>query len=287
MRKKSFWLLLCTLLLWTTASYAQSEATAVNFLSIELWPDYDQPGVLVLLTGTLPDDTVLPATVVLPLPSSARLNAVARIDSGDVMNDDINYQQRADTLTLTTPDPRFRVEYYVPYTSEGNGRSFTFQWQSPLSVQQTAVTVQQPAAADAITIEPTAVNSSTHSDNLLYHTLASSAILPNTPFTVQIRYTMTTPRLTVEATASTVAADIVEPTTSALPNTYFLLAGVSALFVLLYIGYYYGRRLQNQPRRKPKPVRQTKARQKFCHNCGTPTQPSDVFCRQCGTSLKK
>ncbi|MCA9994916.1 MAG: zinc ribbon domain-containing protein [Anaerolineales bacterium] len=272
--------------LWTTAVQAQDEATAVKFLSVELWPDYDQPAVLVLLTGTLPDDVVLPATVVLPLPAAARLNAVARIDSSDVMNDDINYQQRADSLTLTTPDSRFRVEYYVPYTIEGNGRSYTFQWQSPLLVAQTAVTVQQPAAADRITIEPTAVNTTTHNDNLTYHDLSSTTIPPNTPYAVQINYTMPTPRLTVEA-ASSPAAAAVETTTPTFPNTYFLLAGASAVFVILYVGYHYGRRLQNQPKRKPKPSRQSKTRQKFCHNCGTPVQPSDVFCHQCGTSLKK
>lgn len=285
MRKILIWFLLLSLFFWATPSFAQTEATAVKFLSIEFWPDYDQPSVLVLLTGTLTDGTPLPASVTLPLPATAQINAVARISNDNVMNDDIAYQQNATSLTLTTPDQRFRVEYYVPYISEENGRSFTFQWQSPLLVEQTAVTIQQPATASNLIVEPTAVNTTTRNDSLTYHDLPSLTIPPNTPYTVQVHYTMTTPQLTVETTSPPAAT--VQTTTPALPNTYFLLAGASAIFVIFYIGYHYGRQLKNQPKRKPIANRPTKTQQKFCHNCGTPTQPSDVFCRQCGTSLKK
>ncbi|HEX6387566.1 MAG TPA: hypothetical protein VF177_23100, partial [Anaerolineae bacterium] len=98
---------------------AQSETTAIESLAVEFWPDYDRPAVLVLLTGTLPADTPLPATVTLPLPQEADLNAVARISDDNVMIDDIEYTTGADQLTFTTPDRRFRIEYYLPYTADG------------------------------------------------------------------------------------------------------------------------------------------------------------------------
>lgn len=258
---------------------AQTEATAVQLLTIEIWPDYDQPAVLILLTGTLPEDTPLPASVTLPLPPSAQLNAVARISRDNVMSDDITYEQSGSSVTFTTPDLRFRVEYYEPYRrGEGNGRSYTFRWQSPLRVEQTAVTIQQPAAAQNMVVEPTAVNTTTHSDTLTYHNLPTAPIPPNAPYTVHLSYTLTSPQLTIETTTPPAAE--APPTRSA--TTYFLLAGASAIFIILYTGYHYGRRLKNQPKRKPHPIRQ-----KFCHNCGSPTQPSDKFCRQCATPLKK
>ena len=122
--RKLFLLLTVHCLLFTAlAVNAQTETTAVQFLGVELWPDYDQPAVLVLLTGTLPPDTSLPAAVTIPLPSSSQLNAVARITADGIMVDDIEFSQQADGVRFITPDLQFRVEYYVPYVSEENGRS--------------------------------------------------------------------------------------------------------------------------------------------------------------------
>lgn len=276
MRKIAFCPSLLILLFLAVPTHAQGTATAVNFLSVEIWPDYDQPAVLILLTGTLPDDTPLPTTLTLPLPAAAQLNAVARIDNDNVLTDDIVYSQNANGITFTTPDLRFRLEYYVPYASEENGRFYTFTWQSPLFVAQTAVTVQQPAAASEMRLEPTAVNSSSdHGDGLTYHNLPSVTIPPNASYTVQLHYTMTAPRLTVET--STQPATTNTPT---IPNTYFLLAAASATFVIIYVGWHYIKQRQHkqQPDRQP---------HTFCHNCGTPASPSDTFCRQCATRLKK
>ena len=33
---------------------AQDEVTELDQMTVELWPDYDRPAMLVLLTGTLP-----------------------------------------------------------------------------------------------------------------------------------------------------------------------------------------------------------------------------------------
>ena len=60
---------------------AQQPATVLEFLEVELWPDFDQPALLVLLSGALPADAPLPATITIPLPEAATINAVARIDA--------------------------------------------------------------------------------------------------------------------------------------------------------------------------------------------------------------
>ena len=91
---------------------AQTPVSVIDSLDIEIWPDYDRASVLVLLTGALPGDTRLPASVTLPLPGGAQINAIARIDSKDgSMKDDIfSSNDPPDTLTFVTPDLRFRVE---------------------------------------------------------------------------------------------------------------------------------------------------------------------------------
>ena len=56
---------------------AQSVAT-LERLEIVFWPEYDEPAVLVMLRGWLTADTPLPTVVPLPVPTEARLNAVAK-----------------------------------------------------------------------------------------------------------------------------------------------------------------------------------------------------------------
>ena len=119
MKRSSFILLFIFLLMPMATCFAQNPVHGIDSLDIEIWPDYDKTSVLVLLTGTLPGDTRFPASVTLPLPEAAQLNAVARIDSkdGNMKDDIISSTDPPGTLTFTTPDLRFRVEYYLPYTA--------------------------------------------------------------------------------------------------------------------------------------------------------------------------
>jgi len=109
MKNRYFFLILLFTLILPAAGHTQGKATAIDSLTVELWPDYDRASVLVLLTGALPADTTLPATVTLPIPETAQLHAVARIDSSDgQMKDDISSSSVPDGLSFITPDLRFR-----------------------------------------------------------------------------------------------------------------------------------------------------------------------------------
>jgi len=90
MKRNYLFLLILFALMLPCIAHTQSKVTAIDSLLIDLWPDYDRTSALVLLTGALPANTKLPATVTLPFPEKAQLNAVARIDSSDgVMKDDM------------------------------------------------------------------------------------------------------------------------------------------------------------------------------------------------------
>jgi hypothetical protein len=57
-------------------------------------------------------------------------------------------------VLLSAPEQRFRVEYYLPYDADGLSRSFTFNWQSALAIDDVNVSIQQPAAATSMTTNP-------------------------------------------------------------------------------------------------------------------------------------
>ena len=181
---KKFWLLpllLITLLAMPSAAKAQGIVTVLQTLRVEIWPDYDQPAALFLLTGSLPIGTPLPATVTIPLPDRADLNAVARITADSVLIDDIPFSQNNGELTFTTPDLGFRVEYYLPFEATGDAtRQFRFGWQSPVEILQLVVDVQQPRAATSFTLDPPAVNvTANETDGLTYHTIPVMVVPAN------------------------------------------------------------------------------------------------------------
>jgi hypothetical protein len=190
---------LMVLLLPLVSAAAEPEATALDSLVVEIWPDYDKAAVLVLLTGTLPANSPLPARVTLPLPATAQVNAVARIDPRDgVMRDDILSSPSIGELTLITPDPAFRVEYYQPYAVTDKQRTFDFTWQAGLSVASFRVKVQRPAAATSFRTVPTTTDIVRNANEINYHTFAARSVPAGTPFKLHVGYEMDLPRLTVQ-----------------------------------------------------------------------------------------
>ena len=138
--KSSIYALIIALFLASASTaVSQNQVSIIRQLDVDIWPDYDRPLVLVLLSGRLPDKTKLPVTVTLPLPQSAQLNAVARIDSRDGrMKDDITVStDPPGMVTFTTPDLRFRVEYYFPYTVKANRHVFNYTWLAPVGINVT------------------------------------------------------------------------------------------------------------------------------------------------------
>lgn len=288
----------CVLLLPLTAIQAQNEIVDVQSVEAAFWPDYDRPAVLVLITGTLPPDTPLPATVSLPLPAEAELNAVARISSDNVMIDDIEHDTLDGRLTLTTPDPRFRVEYYQPYVTDANEHTFTFTWTADnITVAQFSAVVQQPAAATSLVTEPAAVATAPGADGLTYHTLSPQTVPAGQPISLRISYTMSSPTLTTALLNRTDVTETAPSPTTTSRNWPLLLAVVGGTLVVAALGWQLATRPAGRKRPRPKargrsaPVvaqsrknRPTAAR--FCHECGEPALQADRFCRHCGTRLK-
>ena len=278
-------------------SQAQTAVSTIPRLAIDLWPDYDAPELLVLLTGTL-DPTELPATVTIPLPSGARLNAVARITDEGIMTDDIEYTALVDSVSFTTPNSFFRVEYYLPFTTANSQRQFTFTWIADVNVTQLDLTVQQPLAAASLQTEPVAISSQTGGDGLTYHTLPTQTVPAGQPFAVTVQYPNPTQQLSVNAPvtggqSSTVTETAV--TTDPPFNWPLLLAIVGGTLMVVAVGWQIMANGRSARPRKPTPKRSHASTAapspprtvgKFCHNCGQQTRPGDKFCRNCGTKLR-
>lgn len=311
MSKIAKFLFISTLLLSTAmTTRAQTPVNTLQTMVIDFWPDYDQSNVLVLLTGTLPADTTLPAEVVIPLPDDATINVVARVTDDSTMIDDVTYSAEDNQLRMTIPETRFRVEYYVPYGVEGDTRSFTFTWLSPTSVDEMLSAVQQPTAATNLITQPTAVNvTQSTSDGFTYHTFPDQVVPGGQPFTVGFSYTMENPQLSAEnlpaplsSGASETAVDPAPASDSAGASINWILLLSVAAIVVAAVALTWVIATQRMPARtrKPQPARSKASRARpapssatkkaaagFCHECGAPIGEGDQFCRNCGTAVKR
>jgi hypothetical protein len=272
---------------------AQNAVPVIDSLDLELWPDYDKTSVLVLLTGTLPGDTRLPASVTLPLPEVAQLNAVARIDSKDGnMKDDIfSSTDPSGTLTFSTPDLRFRVEYYLPYAVNKNQRSFDYTWLAAITVNNFKLRVQRPTSASSLNTEPSTANVARSGDGFDYHTFPARTVPAGQPFPLHVDYKMTTTQLSATSLPPP-NTSIQTPTLPATPSTgsginWALAATVTGgLIILVALIWQIVSRRPSPDIRKPFDSRVEKqSPAKFCGNCGEPIDEGDRFCSGCGSEL--
>jgi hypothetical protein len=301
MKQTKLILILIFILILPTNLLAQAnEPTDIQSLAIDLWPDFDQPSVLVLITGTVPANTPLPVTISIPLPANATVNAVARINAENAMIDDLNPEIGASMLTFSTPDPRFRVEYYIPYTAANNERSFTFTWLADVAVEQFELSVQQPSGAASLNVLPSANSVITgQQDGLTYHVLPVTTVLAGQPYEATVSYTMAIPQLTTElaqpAASNTTAVSPPSSTPQSATNWPLILGIVGGVFVVAALAWQFAgtsrkpTRPQKPAPRKPvttQPRPQPKTNPRFCYECGQALHTNDKFCRECGTAVK-
>jgi hypothetical protein len=289
--------LLASMLIYSSAvSLAQQPANEIDSVQISIWPDFDDPSVLVLLTGQLPEGVALPAEVSIPVPNNADLNAVAFIDDQGMVS--LDFEQGDGVVTFSTTNPSFRVEYYAPYEQSGAIRSYDFEWLSDFSVGELTVEVQQPANASTLTTEPQATNVYTNQmDGLVYHGLDAQAVPAGTPYRLAFTYEMSSDGLTVNPAATvpsqTSDSQAVAPTTETGIN-WLWVAGIVGLVALAVVGTWLASTRMSSGRKSTRPVKpKPKARDTvgsgvvYCHNCGQAADGSDSFCRNCGTELRR
>jgi hypothetical protein len=293
MKRQYVFLLVFLALLLPAMGYTEEEITTIDSLSVELWPDYDRDSVLVLLTGALPPDTKLPGAVTLPLPETAQLNAVARIDTSDgQMKDDIFSVLGLGDITFILPDLRFRLEYYLPYEVDNGQHTFDFTWLAKLTVNELQLSVQQPAFANAFTIEPETENVFKGQGGLTYYSLPAKSVPAGQSFSVHVAYTMTTDKLSVDSLAPPQARAPKTESPAAVKTgkginwsiVAVIAAGIILAMVFVWMAATRRAKLKQKIPRDKKG--KTKSISRFCSNCGNPTDKEDRFCSKCGSALK-
>ncbi|GAP07591.1 MAG TPA: zinc ribbon domain-containing protein [Anaerolinea thermolimosa] len=285
-------------------AFAQNDISIQN-LEVEVWPEYDQPSVLVIYRITLSSQTQLPAELVFRIPRSAGdLAALAEQTENGLFNIP-NYSKVGEDgdwvlFQFTTTTPQLQLEYYEPLMKNGSERAYTFRWPGDYAVDSMTVIVQQPRTATNMRLQPPTGTSGPGSDGLTYFNVPVGSVSVGNTFKLQIAYTKPDDTLTqpqaFEAVTPALPANRTPPRSVLNTVIPWVLAGLG--LVLIGVGVFWYLRTERTPSRKtprrprreeaPSPGRSPQKESPiFCHQCGKRAQPGDVFCRTCGTKLRR
>jgi hypothetical protein len=271
----------------------------LSTLGIDVWPEYDRPGVLVIYRATIAPDVPQPTRIVLRIPASAGLpNAVAeKLADGRLMT--LPYERAIDgetaRISLTASQPTVQLEYYDPNITEtGARRRFVFTWPGDLDVRAFSISVQQPRGARNFVTVPDASRVAASSDGMTYHALSRVGVKTGETVEVQVSYEKASDRLSAEplipaavlpaTPASGSAASSSSRTVAIVLAALFLCAAaVSArLIITARPQARAGASSKAPPAARSGPAGQPR----FCTQCGAGVDSDDRFCPRCGEALK-
>ena len=299
---RRFLIIILFLLLITSNHFnvnAQTDVT-IDQMQVKIWPEYDQPSILVISNIFLSGDVKLPARINFSIPVSAgppHSVAVRELDGQLYLLDyDMTQVGEWNQLTFTSPYPEVWIEYYDPsMTINENVRSFEYQWVGDYLIKNLQIEVQQPLTASNMVFKEGMGQARIGNDGLTYYSSEVGELKANTKVSLNLQYNKS------DSTLSSSMAVPVQPVTplntevSSSPSFIqilpFIIAGIG--LVMLIFGVFWYMRKQKEDLSKPR-QRHTSIKRSshndgdaiFCHRCGRRADSGDVFCRSCGTKLK-
>ena len=304
MRKWFLPIALILALLAPSAAQAQSSTISMTEVSIDLWPEFDSPGVLVIYRFTLPATIILPVDLTVRIPADVgepfavaglqvdgNLGNIAytRLVSGDWAN-----------ISFSTTSADIQIEYYDDSIQrDGVHRQFEFAWIADYEVENLSIQVQKPFDATDMIISPSFGSGVAGGDGMTYYFRDVGQLNAGQSIEISLEYDKPSDDFSSEHLIVKPSGDIPENGSggfqlSDIPLWVFALVGAA----LIVVGVVWYLRSGRQPapaakRRRHTPAAARKSQPEaadddavYCHKCGKRAQPGDRFCRSCGTTLR-
>ncbi len=297
--RKWFAILLTLTLLWISIPVSAQGNGHLSSVSVDIWPEYDQPDVLVIYHISLSTDISLPTTFNLRIPAGAEVYAVAVSNpTSGLLNAQYSrtVQGTWATLAITTNEPDLQVEYYDALTKTGTARHIVYEWAGDYAVDGFIVSLQQPVGAINLVTDPKLTSSNVAQDGFVYYGSVTQPLAAGQTYSLTIDYQKNTDTLSTTG----LPVQPAQPLNSATPGRVtvnsvlpWVLAGIGgALIVVGVVGGLFmwkgGNRNTNaKQKQRAKTQNEEDNNMIYCNQCGKRAQPGDVFCRNCGTRIQK
>jgi hypothetical protein len=277
------------------------DITAIDTLQIDIWPEYDRSGVLVIYRINLSKDTPLPAQISLRIPREAKKPfnlAMQNVDGLYNLKYETAIAGNWVAISFTTPSSEIQMEYYDPRLTEDNeDHYFEYTWPGDYPVHSLTLQVQKPLNATEIHTSPDMGSGELGTDGLVYFNRNVGEVPSGNTFQISVTYTKADDSLSVYLQPVQPSEPITDHTTGRVSFIEMLPWMVGGLGVLLIGGgalwYWQSGREDTMPR----PARKNNAEHHksqnpveadnvYCQQCGKRADPGDLFCRSCGAKLR-
>ena len=295
MRKWFLILAIGLLFVFPSMAFAQTNVTLAN-MTVQLWPEYDQPSMLVITDFEVAADTQLPVNVTFRIPQDANLIAVAAYAAdGTLVNavfDGPTVDGDWQSFTITLDSIAARFEYYQPITFNGEQRIFSYLWDGTYAVDAFNIRVLEPLDTTSLTTIPELASIS-QENNLKYFTGDPVKLAGGEQFALNLDYKKSSGALITSSQGVQPASPVDENTPGrvSLSNYLpYLLGGLGVVMIIGGFAYYWragsGTSKKSRRRAHSNVESEENVEESYCPQCGTRAKPGDRFCRVCGGRIR-
>ncbi|MBI5352196.1 MAG: zinc ribbon domain-containing protein [Chloroflexi bacterium] len=294
MRKLFLIILIGALFVLPTMASAQGSVT-LSSVNVQLWPEYDQPSMLVLIDIELPATTLLPVKLTFHIPSDANLVAVATSASdGTLLNALFEGPTPADgaqAFTVTMDSAKAHFEYYQPLKINGKNRNYSYLWNGDYAVKAFGIRVLEPVDTTSLSTAPL-LGAAVEGDGVKYYPSHAIELASGEQFTLDLQYVKTSSALVQpEGVQPSAPVDENTPGRISLNNSLpWIIGGIGAVLVVVGLAYYWqstrssSKKIRRRVRVSKESVEDSEAT--YCPQCGTRAKSNDRFCRVCGGRIR-
>jgi len=299
--KKIALIILLTISIFVLSVQAQ-ETVRFDSLTIDLWPEYDRPDILVIYKAELSPEISLPAEVTLRIPVEAGNPAVVAVgpDANSVADAVYDTQVMGEWLEVSfiATTPAIQFEYYDPrMIKDGSQRNFDFTWPGDYGVDSLTVQAQQPLGASNFTLSPPMGRIIQDQAGFSYDIIDVGELEQGSTFDLSVRYEKESDALSVQSLQIQPSATITPGSSNlfSLDQPWVWLLIALGLILIGGGAYWYWRTGHQDSTPQYRRQRRASAANQagvpegktiYCHQCGKRAKPGDIFCRTCGTRLR-
>ncbi len=276
------------------------ESIRISSMDVSVWPEYDQPGVLVQYQGnvTAKADQTSPFELSFFVPKGAGVGAACAIQTNGNHTSETWKESDADSdltkITFKVSEPQVHVEYYYNPLPTSTDKKFSFAYTAALPADEIDLAVQHPLKATNFVLTPDAPNSHQDQDGFTYHAYTFKNVAVGQKLSTDVAYTKTDPKPSVsgnQQTASSSSASTSASDSGINPNQVIVLATVLAMAGIVAFFVWQRNTQRAQPRyvgaeiSRPTARTGTAAPGGYCTQCGNAMAVGDKFCARCGSRM--
>lgn len=263
------------------------KAIKIKSMSLSIWPEYDDPRVLVMYQGEFDNHVSKPVKLRLTIPKGIKLNMAGAItkegrhihtphkllDKGDMA--EISFEVNESTFYLEF--------YYDPFKAEGEKKNFNYLVTSNYHIDELTVDVQQPLKAKNFTLDPPSLSILQGQKGFEFHQYRFQDFSKEKEFALKAAYVKKDPEPSIKKDTGSSGSET--QNTGSKLVVILLSIAISVIIALAACWFVtaQGRRVAGKAGDKNR----KKEGKKFCSQCGKPLDINDKFCSGCGRKTKK